>query len=745
LKTPSTVPFIAALLFAVAASAQPPENEQEVFAIPRLSSPPVIDGVVDEVEWREALPVTLPYEVQPGDNIPAIVDTDCFLAYDSKAVYLGCRAYDPNPEAIRAHVTDRDEAWGDDRISILFDTYNDGTRAFAFLVNPLGVQSDIIRNDAARHDRQHDSSWDAIWDSKGRITPLGWEVELAVPFTSLRFQRTDGAQTWGFFIMRNYPRSVEREFGSMPIDRNSSCLVCQAPKIRGFEGADPGRNLELNPTLTAAQIDGEEDLDNRYRGREDGVQLGVTALWGMTPNLTLSATVNPDFSQVEADQAQLNINRQFAIFFEEKRPFFLEGADFFETFFQAVHTRTVVNPNWGAKLTGKEGRGAIGALVTEDAVTAILLPGSEGSTFVPLDTPSLNAVARYRLDLEGSSNIGALVTSRQGEGGYTNQVAGIDGLFRIGQRDSFKIQALGSQTEYPDEIVSQYDQPSGRFQDLAFTLDYSHNTRDYWVWAAYRNVGDGFRADVGFMPRVNYRRLMAAAERMWWGDSGEWYTRLFLGIDVANEEDQDGFLLYRGATAWAGFEGPLQSQVDYTTAIRTRGYAGILFDEWSHMFRVRAQPSGSFDFDLFFHYGDEIDFENVRPGTGLRVRPTVNFRLGKRFRIAASYEYENLDVAGGRLYEVGLGEMGAVYQFSTRTFVRAIVQYQNLQRDPSLYEGDVSTKDEDLFTEFLFSYKVNPRTVLFAGYTDRHQGTEMENLAQLNRAVFLKVGYAFVW
>lgn len=383
--------------------------------------------------------------------------------------------------------------------------------------------------------------------------------------------------------------------------------------------------------------------------------------------------------------------------------------------------------------------------MSEDAVTAILLPGSESSTLVPIETPSLNAVARYRLDLENSSNIGVLATGRRGEDGYQNTVAGIDGLFRIGRKDDLKVQILGSQTQYPDAIGEDYDQPEGSFRDLAITLDYSHNTRNYWVWGAYRNVGDGFRADLGFMPKVNYRRYLAAAERIWWGDSGEWYKRWFLGIDLSNEEDQEGFLLYRGGTAWVGFEGPLQSQVDYTTSVRKRGYSGTIFEEWAHMVNIRMRPSGSFDFHLFIHFGDEIDYEHVRPGTGLQIRPELNLRLGRHFRLSASYHYENLDVEGGRLFRVGLSELGAVYQFTPRAFVRAIFQHQDLRTNPDLYEDEVDAKSQDLFTELLFSYKLNPRTVLFAGYTDRQRGTEMENLAQLNRAVFLKIGYAFVW
>jgi hypothetical protein len=735
---------LAALLTAPSGIAQTGAPVGEALTIPRLSPRPVIDGIVGEEEWLQATPVSLAWEVRPGHLVAAVVDTTCLLGYDERALYVGCRAYDPDAAAIRAHLADRDSAVRDDYIGIMLDTFNDQRRAFGFFVNPLGVQMDLVRNDAGVDDPV-DSSWDTIWSSAGRITADGYQVEFALPFTSLRFQRTGGSQIWGVYLERGHPRSVYREFGSVAIDRDRNCFVCQFAMMTGFEEAEPGRNLELTPTITGSKTEARDGFPNGpLRALDEKVELGVTALWGVTPNLTLAGAVNPDFSQVEADEAQLEVNRRFALFFEEKRPFFLEGADFFDTFFDAVHTRTVVDPDWGAKLSGKEGRSAVGAFVAEDAVTTILIPGSQRSFLTSLDRSSIDAVARYRGDVGAGSALGVLLTGRRGED-YSSTLAGFDGFLRITASHSLQVQVLGSETEYPDELAARFGQPEGAFDGMAYRIRLEHDSRDLFWTIRYDDVGEGFRADMGFMPQVGYRQYGVGGQRSWWGDDQEWYTRLFFGASLGREEDQRGELLYEGGELWTGFNGPLQSRLRYELSVRTRGFMVVEFDEAVHHLEFEIRPSAAFDFDLEARYGDDIDFERVRPGVGLRVAPWMTVRLGRRLQLGLSHELERFDVNGERLYEVNLSELRAVYQFTTRAFVRAILQYEELERDPELYDRVVTENRKKLFTQMLFSYKINPRTVLFFGYSDNHLGTEAFDLAQLDRTVFLKVGYAFVF
>ena len=335
--------------------------------ISRSTGPIKIDGALDDPAWSSALRVTLDYEWFPGENITPPVETEVFLTYDDNNLYMGYRAHDPDPSAVRAHLMDRDEIntfVQDDHVLVMIDTFNAERRAFQFRINPLGVQADAIFSEL---DGIEDFSWDALWESAGQLTGGGYEIELAIPMNQLRFPAGTDVQTWGFDIGRSYPRSVRHRIANTPRDRSNSCVLCQAAKVTGLQDIEAGRNLVVTPTLVANRTDEREDFpDGKLDKADDDLDPGLSVRWGMTPNYTLNATINPDFSQVEADAAQLNVNQRFALFFPERRPFFLEGIDFFSTLIDGVFTRTVVDPDWGLKLTGKQGKNAIGVFATQD-------------------------------------------------------------------------------------------------------------------------------------------------------------------------------------------------------------------------------------------------------------------------------------------------------------------------------------------------------------------------------------------
>jgi len=438
--------------------AQSAAGEMPTWPVQATQTPVMVDGVLDEASWNDATTISLDYEYMPGDNIPAIVSTDAMITFDHDYLYVAFRAEDPEPGRIRAHLMDRDQIdtlVQDDHVVVMIDTFNDERRAFQLRVNPLGVQADAIFSET---DGIEDFSWDLIWDSAGRITESGYVVEIAISLKQLRFPRTRQAQTWGFDLSRSYPRSVRHRFSAVPKDRNSSCTLCQVVKVEGFAGLESGRNVEITPTLTATRTDTLEQPEPTGLTRGDpDYELGVTGAWGVTPNITLSATVNPDFSHVEADVAQLEVNERFALFYPERRPFFLVGIDLFSTPVQAVFTRTVVDPSWGLKVTGKEGRHGVGLFVTSDDVNQLLIPSNQGTAFATLEGSALTTVARYRLDVGTGSTVGALVTDRQGDD-YHNTVAGIDGFMRMSRSNTLRFQALASDTRYPTELADAYGQ-----------------------------------------------------------------------------------------------------------------------------------------------------------------------------------------------------------------------------------------------------------------------------------------------
>jgi hypothetical protein len=734
---------LAGMLLAAPLAARPQEGKPATDAPPvqvsRATSAIRIDGSLDEPAWSAAAVIDLPYETRPAENQPATVKTECLVTYDDDRLYVAFRAQDPDPSQIRAHLSDRDKAYSDDFVGIVLDPFNDERRAFEFFVNPLGVQMDLFNDGVSNNE---DDSWDALWWTAGKITASGYVVEMAIPFSSLRFPRSQEVQTWGFDALRFYPRDQRRRIASQPMDRNVSCYLCQISKMTGFAGVTPGRNVELDPTVTAVRNDvcaspGTDSADRPLSEGDVESDPGLTGKWGITPNLTLNAAINPDFSQVEADAAQLDINTTFALFFPEKRPFFLEGADFFRTPFEAVFTRNVSDPAWGVKLSGKEGKNAMGVFVAQDDRTDILIPGSESSRAVSLDTESTDAVLRYRRDLGTHSALGALVTTRDGDG-YSNHLAGLDGLYRLGDSHSFRGQYLRSQTEYPSALGS-----NGSLDDHAFYLGYDYSARNWSGYARYEDVGDLFRADMGFMPQVDYTYKLAGIQRNWYFDSDRW-TQIGLGSDWDERKDQAGRLLERELEAWLHVNGPQQSFFSIDGGTRDRVFRGVTFDQTFWNLYGEIEPTGDLYLSVEGKLGDQVDFANTQAGKVRQVEPSIRYLPGRHVRMSLSHLLQQLDVKGGRLFDANLTQLTLVYQFNIRTFVRLISQYTDIQRDPALYTFPVDEKTEQLFNQLLFSYKLNPQTVLFAGYSDNAFGDERIDLTRNDRTFFLKVGYAWV-
>ena len=758
-----TIRYIACswMLLAGSAGFQPAEgrqdggapSEQPPLQISRAASQISVDGALDEPAWQSAARMELRYETRPAENATPPVRTEVLFTYDGDRFYVAFRAHDPSPSEIRAHLTDRDAAFSDDFVGIVLDTFNDERRAFEFFVNPLGVQMDMFNDDVGGSE---DATWDAIWDAAGKIHGNGYDVEIAIPWSSLRFPRTEGDQTWGFDALRFYPRSQRHRISSQPMDRNVSCYVCQFSKMNGFAGVSPGRNMEIAPTVTSNRTDARQDgaLDAPLSEGDVETEPGLTARWGITPNLTLNGALNPDFSQVEADAAQLDVNTQFALFFEEKRPFFLEGADFFRTPLNAVFTRNVADPDSGLKLTGKQGKSAVGLFVAQDAVTNLILPGSSSSELASFPMETTDAVLRYRRDLGSNSAVGVLYTGREGDD-YSNRLGGVDGLWRVNDSNHLRAQFLQSRTEYPvgnadngsagGDGEDDFDLPLGTLEDDALWLSYDHNSRDWNAYARYEDVGRDFRADMGFMPQVDYTFRLAGLRRIWYGER---WSKMTFGGDWDRREDQSGQLLEEEVEVTADFSGPLQSYISFGGGRRDRFFNGVDFPGNFGYFFGEAEFTGNFYGNLDVYVSDEIDFVNTQAGDLVEIEPELRLDLGRHLRNRLSHTWQKLDVEGGNLFTANLTQLTTIYQFNVRTFVRAIFQYTQIERTPELYialdPADVEPESERLFTQLLFSYKLNPQTVFFLGYSDVALADQRIDLTRESRTLFLKIGYAWL-
>ncbi len=743
LSLPGAVPLAAQEQASPAKKEYPPAMNAVV--IPAASHIK-IDGRLDEEAWQKAAMLELPYEWQPGDAIPAPVRTEVLITYDHAKIYIAFRCFDPEPQKIRAHVMGRDSIDTfimDDHVSFMLDTFNDERRAFQFRVNPLGVQADANFSELEGYE---DFSWDAIWASAGRITDFGYTVEVAIPFNQLRFAKGGAAQTWGFEADRSWPRNVRHRMSTHVRDRDRNCLICQFNKLSGFQGISPGKNLEFDPTLTGQRNDAR-DMETFPAGElEKGtvkVEPGISARWGVTPNLMLNAAVNPDFSQVEADAAQLAVNTRFALRYPEKRPFFLEGGDFFLTPLEMVFTRTVADPLWGGKVTGKIGANAVGVFVTQDRINNLLFPSNQGTGMGSLDEDVWGGVFRFRRDVGRNSTVGFLYTGRAGDG-YYNHVLGADGFLRLSRSKTFSWQALYSRTDYPGETAAAQGQDANPFSGFALYGNLRHDSRNLIYVLSYQDLGRDFRADFGFMPRVDTRQLTLNIHPQIWGRPGGWFNRLAFQVVGSRITDHDGKQTDIQGQAGIGYEGPLQSVFQLFLISQKILYQGVEIERTFNSGYLEMKPRSGLWYWLYWEAGDAIDYANARAASSVLLNPSLEIALGRHLNLNVNHTYENLTLKGDRIYLANLLQARLIYNFNVRCFLRAIVQYSDVKYNPALYSFPVEAREKGLFTQLLFSYKLNPQTVLFLGYTDSGIGTANIDLTRASRTFFLKIGYALV-
>lgn len=681
------------------------------------TSPIRIDAQLDEQAWAEATPIPVAYEWYPSDNTAAPVSTEAFVTYDDRNLYVAFRAKDPKPGLIRARYHERDAALSDDLVGFYLDPFNDDRRAYQFRINPLGVQIDAINSDV---EATEDYSWDGIWDSAGMITSDGYVVEVAVPLQQLRIP-SRGAQTWGFLAIREWPRDVQHRLRSVQTDQNRNCLVCQFQDLHGFDTKSSGRNIEITPTLTGTN--------------EDAFDAGISARWAITPGTSLQATINPDFSQVEADAAQLDVNTRFALFFPEKRPFFVEAADFFETRLPLVFTRTIADPAAGLKFTGKSGPHLYGALLARDEITNILIPGDESSDFAFLDSASTSAFARYRAEVGKSATVGGLLASRRGAD-YENTVLAADGYHRVTERDNVRVQVSGSRTSYPGPISTHFEQPDGSFNGHALRASYSHSDQN-WEWGGdYVELSPEFRADSGFISQVGVRQGEVFAQRRIRGGEDRWFRNLYLSGGVDTTRQFDGDWNEWGADLGATYQGPRQTEISFNLAPNQEYFDGRTYHNFRHSFFVSTQVSPDMSAYLSLNAGENIDFNNSQAADFKTINPGVTLNLGRRLSGELDYVWQQFETeAGARIFTVHLPQARLLYHFSRRSFVRAVLQYETVDF--------VTEQSRELLTQLLFSYRWNAQTVILAGYSDNYEGEQ--DLSRTDRAVFVKLSYAWLF
>ncbi len=708
-----------------------------------------IDGIFEDSEWADATRMELTYEVNPGNNLPAPVKTYFYMMYDDENIYFSFHAMDENPENIRAYITDRDNAFGNDRVGIYLDPFNTNVTAYDFTITAAGIQEDgLVLNGGNGYDR----GWDAIWNASARITENGFVVEASIPFKSIRFPASQQAQTWRISPWRIIPRKNRVEVRSHQIDQDLNCQLCQFEEITGFEDIKPSRNIEILPTITGNRVDVRESIsDPELSNGTVSPDLGLDVKVGLTNTIILNSTINPDFSQVEADAAQLAINNQFTLRFQEKRPFFLEGSEIFRSPQEVVFTRSISNPNFGSKITGKIGKNEIGFLAAQDDVNNLIFPRNEGSSSGSFSGNPYTLAGRYKININDNVNVGGVSTARFTED-YGNFVNGIDATFRPIPALNIRTQYLYSQTDYPDSIAQSFNQPTESFSGQSLVIFGDYNTRNWQGGFSYFNRNRNFRADAGFMPQVNIRGLDGWFRRKIWSDGQNWFTRFYFTVGAFQFEDFDGNINNSGTYGVVSYLGPHQinGYIIYYPGIGRNARSGDTTYDLGSLLGTYLEmtPSGTVQFGMNYDIRDQVDFSNGGTGLQQRFSPWIDFRVGKRLEMEYDFTSVTFDKDNSRLFRANVLDAKIRYNFTPRFFIRSIIQFRDTSRDPNLYTSTVNRNNKNLFTQWLLSYKLNPQSVLFLGYSDNYFGFEEQDftnydLTQTDRTFFFKAGY--VW
>lgn len=709
--------------------------------LPRTSGSINIDGDLNDPGWKTSLVIDRFYETSPGNNIPAKVKTTAYVTYDDRFFYIGIKADDPEPSKIRAPYVERDQVIGtDDNIAVFIDTRNDKRSAMEFRVNPRGIQADGIFDDAIVLE---DFSPDFFYDTAAKITSQGWQAEFRIPLTTLRYPKTD-PQTWGILIWRNYPRDFRYAFYTSPIERGSNCYICHTHEVTGITQLPSSHHLVAAPFATASNLRHRENAGDQFSSELDG-NVGVDIKWNPTANSTIDATIQPDFSQVEADIPQIAENQRFALFFPEKRSFFLEGADLLNSPIQFIYTRTITDPDWGFRATGKMGATSYTVLTAEDQGGGlVILPGPAFSLFAPQDFQSTVALGRLRQDF-GISFGSFMFSDREISGGGHNRVLGPDGQWRPTESDVITGQVLYSNTENPD--LPPFFTPE-RANSHAGTVTWDHNVLRYDWRLRYNDYGDDFRADTGFVPQVGFREgLGSAGVRFYPNGKIFSFIRAYGVIDKFYHTNGDDL----GHDYFPGifFLGSRNLTGQFEFHDNKIQVGDELLNQQFLTYFLQFDPSRRFPrIMLQGRLGDLVDFENGgRVGTGTNISLQATVRPFDHLTLVADAARETLNLndgsTKGRLYTALIERVKAVYVFNSRSFLRVIAQYVTTTRDQSLYTFDVDNRDGTFLASVLYGYRLNWQTVLFIGYGDSGLVNGSNVLVRTDRSVFFKVLYAW--
>ncbi|MBC7791748.1 MAG: hypothetical protein H7Z74_17510 [Anaerolineae bacterium] len=748
--------------------------------VPRIDGDVKSDGRLDEPQWASAALLTGFSQFSPSDGRPAEDSTQASIWYSETALHIGIRAFEAHG-SVHATLADRDRISADDYVEILLGTFNDGRQATVFGVNPLGVQSDGVLVESGQSGSgdfigsaraSADLSPDYVFQSSGRLTGYGYEVEIRIPFKSLRYQPKQ-EQQWGINIIRRVQHSGYEDSWA-PAKRAAASFLGQAGTLDGLTDLRRGLVLDVNPVVTS-KVSGAPAVAG-WQYDADRPEAGANVRWGVTDNVTLNGTVNPDFSQVESDAGQVAFDPRQALFFSEKRPFFLDGIEQFNTPNSLIYTRRIQEPLGAVKLTGKVSGTDIAFLSAVD---------EDRTSFTGRDNPVFN-ILRVQRDVGSQSRVGIAYTDRI-DGDNYNRVANADARIVFGKIYSTQLQIAGSTTRTADvKRDAPLWEASFNRNGRAFNMDYT-----------IRGIHEDFRAQSGFVSRPGIVRTNITHNYTVFGERGALFENFTGGITldgtwqyqrfVNNRDAQDKKLHFNTSVTLRG-----GWQARASLFVETFGYDPVLYADYAlevpsstgagldtvaftgtprirntdYYLRVATPQFKQFSGSVFAVWGRDENFFEWSPADILYLTLVANWRPTDKLRLNAQYQHQQFDRRsdGSTVGVRKIPRLKLEYQIARPIFVRVIGEYdadmQDDLRDDSRtgapilvfdpgaggYVRALGSRRNNLRSEWLFSYQPSPGTVFFAGYGSTMNEPEPLRFGRLRRTVdgfFVKLSYLY--
>ncbi|HEY0462144.1 MAG TPA: carbohydrate binding family 9 domain-containing protein [Pyrinomonadaceae bacterium] len=769
-----------------------PENPASIYVlkeaparIPRFESAPVIDGQLNDGIWKTAALFGDFLQIQPGDNVAPSAPTEVLMGYDAKHLYIAFRIKQDR-DKIRANVARRDNIFDDDYVGVYLDTFNDRRQAYAIFFNPLGIQADGTFSESGGEDY----SVDLVMESKGVLTEDGYTIEVAIPFKSLRYEAGKDKQ-WGIHIFRRVKWNNNELDSWQRGNRSTSGSLNKAGKITGLEDISTTRQVEIIPSFTLSETGRRTryPLDVTRAGRfvNEGLKgdFGMTAKFSLTPTITLDFAYNPDFAQVEADAPVTTANQRFPIYFAEKRPFFLERIDIFQTPMNVVHTRTIVDPDIAAKITGRRGKNTFGLMYAsdnnpgnfnEDEREAFLICRNERERRNDtglcenerlMDKNADIGVFRFKRDIGKENNLGFFASTYNFVDRH-NHAGGFDGRFRFDKKTVAEFQLVGTTTRdyFYDSNLDRRAYRTGN--GVGYNLWVERSGRNLYM--NYLAVGrsQDYRADVGFSQRTDTNYLGSFIQYKTDQDAKK--TIIFKRLQNATHIDYDwkgrsqyiitntqGMLAlqrqtYIGGSFQLGYERVFEHEFGPTRNIGRAGAFTGNDPERSARFKavqafIESQPNKQFYASVFMdHTWGLMDYDlgasgQYNPGAGnqLLIESTFRYQPTTAFQTQLNYTKIRLvrNDTGRVAFDDNIFSSRSTYQFSRYVFTRLRLDY--------------STISEKIRPQLVFGWTPSPGKALYIGYSDNfnyysrnpYNGLPEQGLHSNGRTFFIKLSYLF--